>query len=580
MLVRRPSGYSYRTKVPASLREIVGKNEIWVSLVTNNKTVANSRICAVHSLTDELFIRLRLMSNELEKCLKKVNVFQKNVSKNAVSIQNMIRENEEITKVISIPLEEELAQECSDSFRALINEAYRPFFNNIIEYYEVKILEVKTQYKSANVRYLRCLLLQHFEFNDLLELASNSTHALLDMLHKYKFALDNQKNTSVLEQKIEEMFGQFNQMQAQIKMQEPVLSPLFSTASETFITATSKEWKDSDFRGYRNSIKRFIECCGDKEIRLYNGQDVGKFKELMEQLPANYGKSTKDTRSIAELIEDANKRNLERVSGKSVKNHFSKLSTIWSYYAQRDLVEKNIFVGWKINTKAKIKRIAWSDDYLKNLIHASFNIKSSVSKETYGYIVGVASYTGMRLEEICRIRVQDIQYFHDIPCINICEHKPLNQKPETAWNPKTEAGERIIPISQKLIDSGFLDYINKAKEQKEYYIFSDLKFSGKDNKRSGLFQRNFSTHKAKLGVPESTVFHSFRHNISTQLRNIHEHGDGGLREVWIDSFLGHEGNSKSVGNTVYLDAVNIQNLQKVANSVKYPDFWDIRELMK
>lgn len=577
MLVRRPSGYSYRKKIPVFLSPIIGKNEIWVSLNTNNKVVANNRVYAIHSLVNELFIKVKIVSDEL---VKKANKNQKNNSKKIPKILSLIAENEQITKELSIDIGEELAQDCNDSIRNILNDVYKPIFNTIIEYYEIKIKEIKAKYKRANVNYLCCLMEQHRDFDDFFNIANEGVQRLTTTLSKYKIALDNQKDTSAMETQLGEMMHMMSNMQLRMKSTEPTVSPLFSVASEVFITASSKEWKDSDFRGYRNSIKRFIECCGDKEIRLYNGQDVGKFKELMEQLPANYGKSTKDTRSIEELIEDANKRDLERVSGKSVKNHFSKLSTIWSYYAQRDLVEKNIFVGWKINTKAKIKRIAWSDDYLKNLIHASFNIKSSVSKETYGYIVGVASYTGMRLEEICRIRVQDIQYFHGIPCINICEHKPLNQKPETAWNPKTEAGERIVPISQKLIDSGFLDYINKAKEQKECYIFSDLKFSGKDNKRSGLFQRNFSTHKAKLGVPESTVFHSFRHNISTQLRNIHEHGDGGLREVWIDSFLGHEGNSKSVGNTVYLDAVNIQNLQRVANSVKYPDFWDIRELMK
>ncbi|OUI78042.1 hypothetical protein HK18_10875 [Commensalibacter intestini] len=580
MLIRRPSGYSYRRKVPPSLRKVIGKSEIWVSLVTNSKIIANSRICDIHSLTNELFIRLRLMHDEFKEVLNQSKCLTKDVAKNGVAIQQMILENDKITKKLSINLEEELAQECNDDLRDFIGEAYKPFFNNIIEYYETKVLEVKTQYKTANARYLLCMVLQDKNFSELMELATKTTRFLTNLLHKYKFALDNQKDTSVLEKEMSEILSLFNTMQSQLNNQAPVSSSLFSEASEVFITASSTNWKDSVFRGYRNSIKRFIECCGDKEIHLYTGLDVGNFKELMEKLPANYGRNPKDERTVKQLIEDANTNNLERVSGKSVKNHFSRLSTIWSYYTQRDIVEKNIFSGWRFDSKQKTKRISWSDEYLKILIEASFDIKSSTSKETYGYIVGVASYTGMRLEEICRIRVEDIKCIHNVTCINICEHEPLDKKPETAWNPKTEAGERIVPISQKLIDAGFLGYIKKAQDKKEYYIFSDLTFSGKDNKRSALFQRNFSKHKTKLGIPESTVFHSFRHNISTQLRNIPEYGDSGLREVWIDSFLGHEGNSKSVGNSVYLDAINIQNLKKVADTIKYSDFWDIRKLMK
>ena len=55
-------------------------------------------------------------------------------------------------------------------------------------------------------------------------------------------------------------------------------------------------------------------------------------------------------------------------------------------------------------------------------------------------------------------------------------------------------------------------------------------------------------------------------------------GEDGLRESWIDDFLGHEGNNKSVGNTVYFDDVDVINLLKVAESVQYPDFWNRKEL--
>ena len=121
--------------------------------------------------------------------------------------------------------------------------------------------------------------------------------------------------------------------------------------------------------------------------------------------------------------------------------------------------------------------------------------------------------------------------------------------------------------------------MERSKAKNSSYVFSELKFTGKDKKRSGLIQRNFSTHKSRLGIPATTVFHSFRHYVSTKFRNIHEHGEGGLREVWIDNFLGHEGNNRSVGNTVYLDEVDVENLKRVADSVQYPEFWDIRKLM-
>ena len=92
------------------------------------------------------------------------------------------------------------------------------------------------------------------------------------------------------------------------------------------------------------------------------------------------------------------------------------------------------------------------------------------------------------------------------------------------------------------------------------------------------FQQDFITLKSRLGIGRSVVFQSFRHNVSTKLRNIHKYGEGGLRESWIDDFLRLESHDKSVGSTVYFDDVDIVNLKRIAESVRYPEFWNAKNL--
>lgn len=528
MLIRRDAGYSFRQRVPDAIRTFIGKNEIWVSLDTNKKDVAKNRASAIYILTNKLFSELKIVSKEL-------------------------------------------SHDENDIIRDIIDTRFKPLFDEVIARYETELSNLKSQYQLMNAEHLLARLEHDAEFKNF----ASSAKAEVDKIHRLMKDIPDLD----IRTKMNDIVSHFSNIETWTKPKEPQKSPLFSEASEAFILASSKTWKDSDFRAYRSSIKRFLECCGDKEIRLYGGQDAGHFKELMEQLPENYGRNTKDTRTVPQLVKEANKKKSKRVSGKSVKNHFSKMSSIWRYYLLRDLVDKNIFIGWNFDTKQKVKRVRWSDEYLRLLINASFDISTTISKETYAFIVGVGSYTGMRLEEICRIRCDDIQDIKGIPCIIIQEHEAEKGKPWTAWNPKSEAGARVVPICEKLIEAGFLDFIEKAKRMKSRYVFSELKFTGKDKKRSGLIQRNFSTHKSRLGIPATTVFHSFRHYVSTKLRNIHEHGEGGLREVWIDNFLGHEGNNKSVGNTVYLDEVDVENLKRVADSVQYPAFWNIRNLI-
>lgn len=505
------------------------RRELWVTLDTNDKSLAKSRACAISLATDRLFSGVHRVTQEL-------------------------------------------FQDINDSLRESVDDQLRPLLDSLISAYESELSALRSQYRVMNAEHLLHRMRDHKHFMTFVGTAKESVEELQAIV-KHSPAFDVQEKMSAI-------LGHFSNIETWTKPKEPDKSPLFSEASEAFILASSQKWKDADFRGYRNVIRRFLEVCGDKEIRLYTGADAGRFKEVMEKLPEYHGRKKNDKRTALELAEESTRLKLRTVSGKAVKNNFSRLSAIWRYYLLRDLVDRNLFTGWSFDTKKKLRRIRWSDEHLARLAEAPFEIATSISKETFGFIVGVGAYTGMRVEEICRLRNQDIMTLRGIPCIVIQEHEATEGEPWTEWNPKTEAGTRVVPVCQRLIDEGFLDFAMRSKQAGHAYLFHELSFSGKDKRRSGLFGRNFSTHKKRLGIPATMVFHSFRHYVSTKLRNIHEHGEGGLRDVWIDKFLGHEGQSRSVGIKEYLDEIEVENLKKVADAVVYPAFWRIKALQQ
>lgn len=59
--VKRPTSANYwiRKKVPADLRPVVGKTEIWATLGTSNERQANIRIGAVNASIEAEWARLR-----------------------------------------------------------------------------------------------------------------------------------------------------------------------------------------------------------------------------------------------------------------------------------------------------------------------------------------------------------------------------------------------------------------------------------------------------------------------------------------------------------------------------------------
>src|SRR3546814_13412800 len=113
----------------------------------------------------------------------------------------------------------------------------------------------------------------------------------------------------------------------------------------------------------------------------------------------------------------------------------------------------------------------------------------------------------MRLEEIARLRPgRDIEKIAGIWCFRIQEH----DDPEP-WSPKSEAGERIVPIHSRLIELGLLDLAKRRSALP--YLWPDLRPSGPDGKRGFGYSREFSRRKIALGVGKKTTFHSFRHKI-------------------------------------------------------------------
>ncbi|AOW47949.1 hypothetical protein A4S02_14005 (plasmid) [Acetobacter ascendens] len=227
MLIRRPSGYSYRQKVPLPIRAFLGKRELWIALDTNDKALAKNRASAIYILTNKLFSELKIVSKEL-------------------------------------------SQDENDIIRDIIDARFKPLFDEVIARYETELSNLKSQYQLMNAEHLFARIEQDDEFKKFAKDATDGVSKIQGLMKDIP-DLDIRK-------KMTDIVGHFNNIESWTKPKEPQKSPLFSDASEAFILASSKGWKDSDFRAYRSSIKRFLECCGDKEIRLYTGADAGRFK--------------------------------------------------------------------------------------------------------------------------------------------------------------------------------------------------------------------------------------------------------------------------------------------------------------
>ncbi len=121
-------------------------------------------------------------------------------------------------------------------------------------------------------------------------------------------------------------------------------------------------------------------------------------------------------------------------------------------------------------------------------------------------------YTGARVNEICKLRVADVEESAGIPYFNIAWEED-DEENGIDGRVKTNASERKVPIHSDLIAFGLLEFVAGARQRGHERLFPELK----PNRHGKLYDevsKSFSdTYLTRLGIKtDKTSLKSFRHN--------------------------------------------------------------------
>lgn len=406
------------------------------------------------------------------------------------------------------------------------------------------------------------------EANAALELSEYFDVRSGDRLRRTAAALQEQLREYV-DRRMETVFGQETVATATVQAVAPAAPPE-PAANMTKLSSYIKEWqtdisagynrnkplKDAD--QYRQSVELFIGLMGDLPLGRIDFEKAAEFRELYLQLPANHGKG-----SIAspkqELVRARVNKNTPLVSMRTALRHFTGMRSLWKWLVFKKHISSSSqpFSGHSF-PGAKPKRSPredWSLEDLERLFMSREYLATSDASALH-WLPLIALHTGMRLEEICRLRPSlDIVIKNALPCIDIKPH--LKQEGWAPWDPKTGSGIRIIPIHSWLIRHGFLELVERQRSAGADYLFSP-ELVLHEKKLSSGFSREFSRIKTELGVGKKTTFHSFRHSFRTVLESTD------LKTSHINAVMGHEGN-EGEGRT-YTHGVTTTKLKEVVES--------------
>ena len=240
---------------------------------------------------------------------------------------------------------------------------------------------------------------------------------------------------------------------------------------------------------------------------------------------------------------------------KTARDRLNWIKSLLKYAAQDlELIPKSPWVGLDIKSKTSASRQVWSTDWLNRLLSHQIWQTGRLPKEKKAggiaayWIPLLALYTGARCSELCQLRVQDVDTSGHIPVINISDQGD-------GQHVKTTASVRAIPIHSELTRLGFLDYV---RSQKNTMLWPDLPL--REGKAGSFFSQWFGNLRRSLGVPNTLVFHSFRHTVRSSLTS------SNIPEPIIDRLLGHESRG-SIGARVYTHP-QIEQLAQAIETLK------------
>lgn len=233
----------------------------------------------------------------------------------------------------------------------------------------------------------------------------------------------------------------------------------------------------------------------------------------------------------------------EGTSPANIKVKLSRLRTLLSFAANRDMIPVNPALGVKVEYKqsASDKRQAFSREQLRLLFSGPVHVQGARPTGGGGdaayWLPLLSLYSGARQTELGQLHPDDVyaEAYEDADGVEQSAWvMRFADNPDRNQRVKTEGSERRVPIHEDLIGLGFLEIVKAARDESRDRIFHKINPTIQ-GELMGNWSKWFGRYRRSLGVSDkNTPFHSFRHSFKHHAR------ESILDKAVNDAITGHE----------------------------------------
>jgi len=289
---------------------------------------------------------------------------------------------------------------------------------------------------------------------------------------------------------------------------------------------------------YEAAVDDFIDFAGDPTISMIDADMLYDYRDEAAKLPASMPRADRSLPFTARVAKHEGAT--PKCSPPTLKKRVGALQALLTYAFQQRWTSTNTGSGIRIvgYTKKRRNRRSFEDHELATLCACalftdpgSWNTKSRISDVTVFWIFLLCITTGARLEEVGQVALADVRRDGDIVYLDIDEYSEEIDAEDKSV--KTEESKRLLPVHQRLIELGFLEYLGALAMLGHTELFPDLKENSVGKRTKEASQKLNRIIDRQVSADRRLAFHSLRHAFKAK------GNDAGLTDKTLDQICGH-----------------------------------------
>ncbi len=291
----------------------------------------------------------------------------------------------------------------------------------------------------------------------------------------------------------------------------------------------------------------FIEVTEDPFVEDLEDQMIFDYLDALKKIPARRTKVKKyRNKSVKELLQKKIPEGA-KLKEETIRNHINKVKSFVQSIENRGFFPQGRF-STLIQQQKRTRRLHEARD-----VFTPEDLETIFCHEDYLAFKNpwefwpplIALFTGMRINEICQLHLDDIVKEGEIWYI-------ANQEGEGKTF-KTDSSIRDVPLHKELQEIGLPSYVQRLRRKGLKHLFPDR--VGHKTPPSKTPGQKLNEWIKRIGIKEDAkkgkkTFHSFRHTVATRCKELglnaeetaevlgHEEGKGGrMRQIYAKPAL-------------------------------------------